>query len=78
MNEETKSWAKTVAAIVAKAALEVGMLSLYVWIAQIFWNATITEIFNLSELSYLQSLQLLFLYDVCVSFSRRLNQVRED
>ena len=78
MNEETKSWTKTVAVIVAKVALEIGLCALYIAFAQILWNATITEIFGLAKLTYLQSTQLLILYDVCISFSRRLNRIRED
>lgn len=63
-----------VAGVALKAALEVGLLALYVWCAQVLWNNVSTDIFSLPNLTYWQALQILVFIDVCASFSRGLRK----
>ena len=65
-----------VAGVAVEAALEVGLLAVYVWCFQILWNNIVTDVLALRHLTYWQAMQILVLTDVCVSFSRRLNKDR--
>ena len=78
MKEQEQSVWKLVLEVTGEITLEVGILALYVLCTQLLWNSTMVVIFSLSAISYLQAFQLLILFDVATSFSRRLTKIYSD
>ncbi len=76
MKKEVEWTWKDTFQLVWEVVLELGILLLYGWVAQMIWNMTITEIFSAKAITYAQMLWVLWLYDVMATFSRRLNKTK--
>jgi hypothetical protein len=74
MKEQEQSVWKSVVEVIGEVTLEIGIWALYVLCTQVLWNSTIVVMFSLSAISYFQAFQLLILFDVAASFSRRLSK----
>ena len=53
-----------VAGVVLESALEVAVMLVLAWSAQVLWNGSAAEVFNLPHITYTQALYLIALKEI--------------